>query len=44
MEVVTGYSKAGVINPDEALEDHVRKAHNLPPKIEGELLANQETV
>jgi hypothetical protein len=42
MEVVTGYTKAGVITPDEQLEDHIRKAHNLPKKAEGEMLDNQE--
>lgn len=40
MEVVTGYTKAGVITADEPLEDHIRKAHNLPKKAEGEMLEN----
>lgn len=40
MEVVTGYTKANVITPDEQLEDHIRKAHNLPKKAEGELMDN----
>lgn len=43
MEVVTGYTKAGVITPDESLEDHIRKAHNLPKKVEGEMIDNQKT-
>ena len=36
MEVVTGYTKARVITPDQQLEDHVRKVHNLPKKAAGE--------
>lgn len=43
MEVVTGYVKNGVIQADEPLEDHVRKAHNLPSKAEGEILDNKTT-
>jgi len=43
MEVVTGYSSAGVITPDESLEDHIRKVHNLPKKVEGEMVENQTT-
>lgn len=43
MEIVTGYSSAGVIAADEPLEDHVRKVHHLPPKAEGEMLTNQES-
>lgn len=43
MEVVTGYVKDGVITPDEILEDHVRKAHNLPKKAEGEMTDNGES-
>lgn len=43
MEIVTGYTKEGVITIDEQLEDFVRKAHNLPKKVEGELIDNQET-
>lgn len=43
MEVVTGYTQAGVITPDEPLEDHIRKAHNLPKKAEGEMIDNQES-
>ena len=42
MEVVTGYTSAGVVTADEPLEDHIRKAHNLPKKAEGELIDNQE--
>lgn len=41
MRVVTGYTSAGVITNDEPLEDHIRKAHNLPKKAEGEMLENQ---
>lgn len=36
MKVVTGYVKDGVIQKDDALEDHIRKSHNLPKKVEGE--------
>lgn len=43
MKIVTGYTSAGVITVDEQLEDHIRKAHNLPKKIEGELIDNQES-
>ena len=43
MEVVTGYTAAGVVSIDEPLEDHIRKAHNLPPKAEGEMLDNKES-
>ena len=43
MEIVTGYTAAGVIQADEPLEDHVRKAHNLPKKAEGDMLDNKET-
>lgn len=42
MEVVTGYTKAGVITSDETLEDHIRKQHNLPKKAEGEMLENKK--
>ena len=42
MEIVTGYTSKGVIKPDEALEDHVRKVHHLPAKVEGTMLDNQE--
>lgn len=42
MKIVTGYVKDGVITPDEGLEDHVRKQHNLPSKDEGEMLDNGE--
>lgn len=41
MEIITGYTKASVIMPDEALEDYVRKQHNLPKKAEGEQVDNQ---
>lgn len=43
MEVITGYTKNAVITVDEALEDHVRKIHNLPNKAEGTQADNQET-
>lgn len=36
MEVVTGYVEKGVITSDAQLEDHIRKVHNLPKKMEGE--------
>lgn len=42
MEIVTGYASGGVITVDEALEDHVRKVHHLPAKVEGTMLENQE--
>ena len=42
MKVVTGYTSSGVITPDEPLEDHIRKQHNLPKKAEGEMLDNGE--
>lgn len=42
MEIVTGYTEKGIITPDEPLEDHVRKAHNLPKKAEGEMLDNKK--
>lgn len=41
MEIVTGYVEKGVITPDPLLEDHLRKAHNLPKKVEGTALENQ---
>jgi hypothetical protein len=41
MEIVTGYTNAGVVNKDEQLEDHVRKVHGLPKKAEGTMLENQ---
>lgn len=40
MQIVTGYVDKGIIVPDEPLEDHVRKTHNLPKKADGELLDN----
>lgn len=43
MKVVTGYVQQGVITTDEQLEDHIRKVHNLPKKMEGELVENGET-
>jgi hypothetical protein len=43
MEIITGYTNASVINLDEQLEDHVRKIHKLPKKVEGTMLDNQES-
>lgn len=42
MQVVTGYVEKGVITVDEPLEDHIRKAHNLPKKAEGAMIDNQK--
>lgn len=41
MEIITGYTAAGVIGSDEQLEDYVRKVHNLPKKAEGTAIENQ---
>jgi len=41
MEIVTGYTKNKVINPDEQLEDFIRKSHGLPKKAAGEMLDNE---
>lgn len=41
MEIVTGYTKAGVITLDEQLEDYIRKQHDLPKKAAGELIDNE---
>lgn len=43
MEIVTGYTKAGVITKDEPLEDYIRKQHDLPPKAAGEMIDNGTT-
>ena len=43
MEVLTGFTNAGVITNDEPLEDHVRRLYNLPKKVEGEIIDNGET-
>ena len=43
MEVVTGYTKEGLITADEPLEDFLRKIHNLPAKAQGEMISNQES-
>ena len=43
MEIITGYTQAGVIAPDETLEDYARKIHDMPKKMEGELLDNKES-
>ncbi len=40
MRIITGYTNAQVIKVDERLEDHVRKAHHLPKKEEGEAIDN----
>lgn len=34
MEIVTGYTNGGVIAKDAALEDHLRKIHKLPKRME----------
>jgi hypothetical protein len=36
METITGYTKAGVMEKDEQLEDFVRDSHGYPKKAEGE--------
>jgi hypothetical protein len=43
MEIITGYAKNNIITPDEALEDYVRKQHNLPKKAAGEQIENEES-
>ena len=43
MEIITGYTNAGVVGKDEQLEDHVRRVHGLPKKAEGTMLENQES-
>jgi len=43
MEIVTGYAKAGIIAPDEQLEDHVRASNNLPKKMEGDMIDNGQS-
>jgi len=43
MDIVTGYTNAGVVTKDEQLEDYVRKVHGLPKKAEGSMLDNQES-
>ena len=43
MRIITGYSSASLITPDEKLEDYIRKAHNLPKKVEGEQIENEES-
>jgi len=40
MTIVTGYKNAGVITADEALEDHIRKVHKLPKRMEGTVMDN----
>jgi len=35
MEVLTGYTNAGVVTKDPMLEDHVREANGYPKKVEG---------
>jgi hypothetical protein len=34
MEIVTGYTRDGVIMKDAALEDHLRKVHKLPKRMD----------
>lgn len=41
MRIIAGYVEKGVITPDEQLEDHVRKVHNLPKKVAGDMVDNQ---
>jgi len=41
MEVITGFTGAGVISRDEQLEDHVRRLYSLPKKAEGTMLENE---
>jgi len=41
MEVITGFISSGTITNDEPLEDHIRKAYNLPKKVEGTMLENE---
>jgi len=43
MEIVTGYTTAGVIGVDEQLEDFIRKSHNMPAKAQGEQIENKES-
>jgi hypothetical protein len=43
MDIVTGYTKAGVVTVDEPLEDWVRKQHDLPKKAAGEVIDNGNT-
>lgn len=40
MEIVTGYKNAGVITADQNLEDHLRKVHKLPKRMEGTVMDN----
>jgi len=42
MEIIKGYVDAGVIVVDEQLEDFVRKANNLPKKMEGAMIDNKK--
>lgn len=43
MEIVTGYSNARVITPDPLLEDHIRKVHKLPKRVEGAVVEDGVT-
>jgi len=40
MEIVTGYKNAGVLSYDQNLEDHIRKVHKLPKRMEGTTMEN----
>lgn len=40
MTIITGFTNAGVVTKDPALEDHVRRIYKLPPKAEGEEVDN----
>lgn len=42
MEVLTGFTRDGLINPDEQIEDYVRKKYNLPKRPEGTVLEKKE--
>jgi len=40
MSIITGYKNAGILNTDAALEDHIRKVHKLPKRMEGTAMDN----
>lgn len=40
MEIVTGYKNAGLVTADQNLEDHLRKIHKLPKRMEGTVMDN----
>jgi len=41
MEIVTGFTSAQIITPDETLEDYIRERFELPKKAEGSVMDNQ---